>query len=1141
MGLQNGRPTIAVLVGSMTSHYHEGIMRGAAHVAEQHNYNVIGFCGGVIKSTDHLTLARDKVFDLVNMGLISGVISPFSSHMRFVNVRESAEFIHQFSKVPIVNIGSKISPYTSISTDYETGFAELFDHFVNVHHFRKILLIRGPEHHASSEKRMHIYREQLEKYDIPFDPDLVLYSDLKRRSAKQELECFLSDKNKPIDAVITINDNQALGVVDACQELKIKVPQDLAVVGSMDTLEGAFSEPPLTSIREPLFELGRAAAIEVIAQIEGHAPVDEVKIPTSLVIRESCGCNTPELITNNQTQADSLHHISKQSIFDDTHEHIVQVIAQHKGAISNELVQHALDQFQDALENNNYADLLTSLKQNLDDSLESDDVLFWLEVSSKFQINALRYFELSSDPAALTRFIAALTTLKNRIEQTAIKFQSFETEYYLNYFRAIVNNLNASFDLGTIKKYAIDILKLSEMYISIFNDAHADTLTATNIISVRNKQPIPSDKQVFNASHLIPSNVEAYQQRYSLMVFPLSFANKPIGFMTVNLSNRKGTAFENLRAIISSALKNEMLIQDLKKAEERFSDIAHSTSNWLWETNLDNCFTYCSHSSSEIIGYRPSDLIGKPINSHNIQDNNSYINAMQGQQNLVDVECWFKHQDGRIVCLLASAKPITKNGAFSGYRGVFEDITEKRLQEEKIKNLAYSDVLTGLPNRTLFQDKLDETIRFSSRDNKKFAIMFIDLDHFKYINDSMGHAAGDQLLVKLSERLNQSLRSRDVLARLGGDEFVIILPDIKTEQEMVDVAQRIFESLKREVIVCDKPIFVTLSLGISIYPNDGLDAETLLKRGDSAMYQAKSQGRNGYAFYNKQIEQKNIRRNTHEVILREAIATHSFVLHYQPQVSVETGKIIGFEVLVRIQNKELGIVPPNNFIPLAEELGLIGQIDQWVFENACAQYHTWQSQGLSDVRLSINLSAIQLRSNAVLNKYIQIMEAHKINPHNIQLEITENALIDNEDVALEVLTGFKEYGVSIALDDFGTGYSSLSCINLYPIDTVKIDRSFVSDAIDNKKNQAIIKGTKLIADQLNLNIVAEGVETLSQFRTIAQLGCHEIQGYYFYKPMPALTAQQLLEKQSTGLMVKVDSKQPQMTNCNKDLDSTEFV
>ncbi|MDK9737102.1 EAL domain-containing protein [Vibrio sp. D404a] len=1125
----------------MTSHYHEGIMRGAAHVAEQHNYNVIGFCGGVIKSTDHLTLARDKVFDLVNMGLISGVISPFSSHMRFVNVRESAEFIHQFSKVPIVNIGSKISPYTSISTDYETGFAELFDHFVNVHHFRKILLIRGPEHHASSEKRMHIYREQLEKYDIPFDPDLVLYSDLKRRSAKQELECFLSDKNKPIDAVITINDNQALGVVDACQELKIKVPQDLAVVGSMDTLEGAFSEPPLTSIREPLFELGRAAAIEVIAQIEGHAPVDEVKIPTSLVIRESCGCNTPELITNNQTQADSLHHISKQSIFDDTHEHIVQVIAQHKGAISNELVQHALDQFQDALENNNYADLLTSLKQNLDDSLESDDVLFWLEVSSKFQINALRYFELSSDPAALTRFIAALTTLKNRIEQTAIKFQSFETEYYLNYFRAIVNNLNASFDLGTIKKYAIDILKLSEMYISIFNDAHADTLTATNIISVRNKQPIPSDKQVFNASHLIPSNVEAYQQRYSLMVFPLSFANKPIGFMTVNLSNRKGTAFENLRAIISSALKNEMLIQDLKKAEERFSDIAHSTSNWLWETNLDNCFTYCSHSSSEIIGYRPSDLIGKPINSHNIQDNNSYINAMQGQQNLVDVECWFKHQDGRIVCLLASAKPITKNGAFSGYRGVFEDITEKRLQEEKIKNLAYSDVLTGLPNRTLFQDKLDETIRFSSRDNKKFAIMFIDLDHFKYINDSMGHAAGDQLLVKLSERLNQSLRSRDVLARLGGDEFVIILPDIKTEQEMVDVAQRIFESLKREVIVCDKPIFVTLSLGISIYPNDGLDAETLLKRGDSAMYQAKSQGRNGYAFYNKQIEQKNIRRNTHEVILREAIATHSFVLHYQPQVSVETGKIIGFEVLVRIQNKELGIVPPNNFIPLAEELGLIGQIDQWVFENACAQYHTWQSQGLSDVRLSINLSAIQLRSNAVLNKYIQIMEAHKINPHNIQLEITENALIDNEDVALEVLTGFKEYGVSIALDDFGTGYSSLSCINLYPIDTVKIDRSFVSDAIDNKKNQAIIKGTKLIADQLNLNIVAEGVETLSQFRTIAQLGCHEIQGYYFYKPMPALTAQQLLEKQSTGLMVKVDSKQPQMTNCNKDLDSTEFV
>ncbi|QFT09258.1 EAL domain-containing protein [Vibrio sp. THAF190c] len=1112
VGLQNGRPTIAVLVGSMTSHYHEGIMRGAAHVAEQRNYNIIGFCGGVIKSTDHLTLTRDKVFDLVDMGLISGVISPFSSHMRFVNERESADFIGQFSNVPIVNIGSKISPYTSISTDYETGFSDLFDHFVNVHHYRNILLIRGPEHHASSEQRMHIYRAQLEKYDIPFDPDLVLYSDLKKRSAKQELECFLSDKNKPIDAVITINDNQALGVVEACQELGIRVPQDLAVVGSMDTLEGAFSEPPLTSIREPLFELGRAAAIEVIAQIEGEPPVDEVKIPTSVVIRESCGCNTQEF-NHNQVHNRGLLNTDKQAIFDDTHEHIVHVIAQHKGAISSEQVQCVLDTFHWALENNDYRDVLKLLKQTLDESLESDDVLFWLEVASKFQINALRYLELSTQPAKLTKFIADLTTLKNRIEQTAIKFQSFETEYYLNYFRAIVNNLNASFDLGTIKKYAIDILKLSEMYISIFNDIHAETLTATNIISVRNNQPVPSDKKVFNANHLIPNNVEAYKQRYSLMVFPLSFANKPIGFMTVNLSSRKGTAFENLRAIISSALKNEMLIQDLKKAEERFSDIAHSTSNWLWETNVDHRFTYCSHSSSEIIGYQPSDLIGKWINQFNIQESNSYLNAMQGEQNLVDVECWFKHQDGRIVCLLVSAKPITKNGAFSGYRGVFEDITEKRLQEEKIKNLAYSDVLTGLPNRTLFQDKLDETIRFSSRDNKKFAIMFIDLDHFKYINDSMGHAAGDQLLIKLSERLNQSLRSRDVLARLGGDEFVIILPDIHTDQEVIDIAQRIFESFKTEIIVCDKPIFVTLSLGISIFPNDGLDAETLLKRGDSAMYQAKSQGRNGYAFYNKQIEQKSIRRNTHEVILREAIATHSFVLHYQPQVSVQSGKIIGFEVLVRIQNQELGIVPPNNFIPLAEELGLIGQIDEWVFENACAQYHTWQTQGLNDVRLSINLSAIQLRSNAVLTKYIHIMEKHKINPCNIQLEITENALIDNEDVALEVLTGFKEYGVSIALDDFGTGYSSLSCINLYPIDTVKIDRSFVSDAIDNKKNQAIIKGTKLIADQLNLNIVAEGVETLSQFKTIAQLGCHEIQGYYFYKPMTALNAQSVLEQQ----------------------------
>jgi len=483
---------------------------------------------------------------------------------------------------------------------------------------------------------------------------------------------------------------------------------------------------------------------------------------------------------------------------------------------------------------------------------------------------------------------------------------------------------------------------------------------------------------------------------------------------------------------------------------------------------------------------------------------------MFNHEDLTESECWYRHQNGKVVCLLISAKPIINGTVFSGYRGIFEDITDKKVQEEKIKNLAYSDSLTGLPNRTLFQDKLSETISFSAKKNKKFALMFIDLDHFKHINDSMGHATGDLLLIKLAKRLSDSIRASDLLARLGGDEFIIILPDIINDTDIIDIAQRIFSNIQEPIMLHDKLVHSTLSLGISLYPNDGTDAQSLLQKGDNAMYQAKSQGRNGYVFYDKLLEEKNNLRNMYEEILYEAIETDGFTLNYQPQVSAQATEIIGFEALVRINNSKRGIIAPDNFIPLAEELGLIDQVDEWVFRECCSQYAKWRKLGLANTRLSINLSARQLRNDSVLDTYTQIIEEYRVAPADIQLEITENALIENEDIALKILHGFKNYGISIALDDFGTGYSSLSCINLYPIDTIKIDRSFVKDALENPKSKAIIEGIVLIASSLNLNIIAEGVETQEQYQFIKQLGCHEIQGYYFYKPCLPATAQTLL-------------------------------
>jgi len=1081
--LKNGRSTIAVLVGSMTSEYHEGIMRGAAHVAAEKNYNLIAYCGGVLNSSDPLTLTREKVFELVDMDLIDGVISPFSSHSRFLDKKSSRQFIEQFSSVPVINIGSRVEGYTNVLTDYETGFSELFEHLFQVHRCRKIILVRGPEHHASSEKRMQLYKSLLQQYGLPFDEELVIYSNLNRGSVKVKIESYLDSINKPFDSIIAVNDNQALGAIDAFQERGIQVPEDVVVVGSMNTLEGAFSTPALSSIQEPLFELGRSAAIELIEQIEGKSPLSEIHIPTSLTIRQSCGCASPTHYKEYKSLCNltiTSFNMTDDPIFKETQVDFERTVEQYKGGIIASEVTSILTLYQQAIYNKKFDGFLNELQKKLESALKSEDIMLWLALTTKLQLSTLQYLELDPEQTSLISFISRLIILKNEIEQVTIKFQRFETEYYLNYFRAIVNNLNSSFDLTTIKKYTVDILQLSELYISLFHDVNADVITATNMVSVRDNKFIELENNTFNAKKLLPNNIKHYHERYTLMVFPLAFRNKAIGFMTLNLSNRKGTAFENLRAIISSALKNEMLIQDLKNAEKRFSDIAHSTSNWLWETDVNNRFTYCSNSSLDIIGYSSEELINTEVGEFNV--GGAYVKSMLAHEDLNDVECWCKHQSGKVICLLISAKP----------------------------NLAYSDILTGLPNRTLFQDKLAETILHSSTHGQKCALMFIDLDHFKNINDSMGHAAGDLLLIELSKRLSDSIRSNDFVARLGVDEFVIILRDIVNDTTVINIAQRIFSYLEAPILIHGKPIYSTLSLGISVYPTDGQDAQSLLQKGDNAMYQAKSQGRNGYVFYDKLLEQKNSQRTMNVEILREAINSNGFILYYQPLVSTHNGDIIGLEALVRIKDSKKGIVAPTNFIPLAEELGIIGQIDEWVFNAVCKQYTIWRESGLKIPRLSINLSALQLCNDAVLDTYLKILEQHNIPPSAIQLEITENALIENEQVALRILNGFKSHGIRIALDDFGTGYSSLSCINLYPIDTIKIDRTFVKDAVDNPKNKAIIEGTVLIASSLNLNIVAEGVETQEQYEFIKQLGCHEIQGYYFYKPCPVVEVQALM-------------------------------
>lgn len=1114
--LDNGKKTIALLAGSFSSTYLEGISRGAHEAASRLGYNLIVYAGGPLKSPDTFALSRDTIFELIDTDFIDGVIIPVSSHSRFLDQKETEHFLERYSNIPMVNIGSFIPGKINILTDYSTGMKALFRHLISDHGFRRIAFIRGPENHLTSNLRTEIYKKELESYNIPFDKNLVLNSSLNRFKSRNLVDKLIDDDGNLIcDAIVTLNDNQALGIMEGLRDRNFNIPQDIAVCGSNNIVAGLFSEPELTTMNEPKFDLGYEAINALDRVFHGEQGPEKIEIPTSLIIRQTCGCN-PGIDDNlNQTKSKISHKNLESSVdrmISRLRNNSLRTLDVYKCSEDKLQLESIIQGFKSALIDQDPHLLYDPLKEKLEQTVKSEDIIAWLSILTDIQ-NILFDFTASYKKQAVSRNLnRQLTQLRNIVEQKSIKFQNFDTDYYIDHFREIINNLNSSFDINAVRTYAMDILDLKEFHISVYNTDRGMITSATNFISVRNsvKIDIENGSTNFKQTDLIPSQVPIFKERYTLLVFPLSFRKKPLGFLTVDLSKRKGTAYENMQAIISTALKNELQIQDLRSAEERFSDIAHSTSNWLWETDSSNHFSYSSQSAFEVIGYNVEEIIGKDINTFAISDCDIHMQRMKAREKIKNLECWFKHRDGKMVCLIVSAIPSFKNGVFIGYRGVFIDITEQKLQEEKINSLAYSDILTGLPNRAMFQIQLENTINKSRLNNQKFAMMFLDLDRFKYINDSMGHAAGDQLLKIVASILQNALRSNDVVSRLGGDEFTIILPNISHDSQIVMISKRILEKLSHPVTIEDKLIYITVSIGISIYPMDGDTSEVLIKHSDSAMYKAKNQGRNQYVFYDNSIEEKNRKRKNSEDLLHRAIEEKSFTVYYQPQVNVETAKVIGAEALVRAVTADGQVVTPGDFIPLAEDLGLVGVIDLIVFEKVCEQISKWRTEGITPLKISVNLSAIQLKRKKIVDKYRSIAEKFSVETSLIQLEITEYSLIENESIALEILNAFKKEGFSLALDDFGTGYSSLGCIRSYPLDAIKIDRSFVIDSTNSKKSRSVIEAIMFLANSLELSTVVEGVETEEQYRLIKSLNCEKIQGYYFYRPMPIESLNKLL-------------------------------
>lgn len=507
----------------------------------------------------------------------------------------------------------------------------------------------------------------------------------------------------------------------------------------------------------------------------------------------------------------------------------------------------------------------------------------------------------------------------------------------------------------------------------------------------------------------------------------------------------------------------------------------------------------------------PNDLIGKPIADLIPAEVLAHIkNRELTIDENFEEKLWFEFKatqvDGKEIDVEMSAMPILYEGRMAE-QIVGRDLTQRKKAEKTIKYMAYYDVLTGLPNRNMVRKHLNAALK---NGDQELAVLFLDLDRFKIINDTKGHRVGDLLLKVVASRLKNAVQDTGLVSRQGGDEFIILLKGLSKEQ-VIEVAERILGEFSEGIVVESQEFFVTPSIGISLAPYDGQDEETLIKHADTAMYLAKERGKNNFQFYTDQLHGLSSRKMELENGLRKALEQDQLMLHYQPQVNLETGKIIGVEALVRWQHPEKGIISPGEFISLAEETGLIVPLGKWVLEKASAQNKAWQDKGFSPIPISVNISVRQLQEDRFIDTVKQILAETRLDPHYLDLEITESVMQNSEKTAM-TLNQLKELGVMLAIDDFGTGYSSLSLLKHLPIDKIKIDKSFIDDIIHHANQGAMVKTIIDMGHNLQFDVIAEGVEEQKQVAFLMANGCMIGQGYHFSRPLPMEAMEELLVK-----------------------------
>lgn len=555
-----------------------------------------------------------------------------------------------------------------------------------------------------------------------------------------------------------------------------------------------------------------------------------------------------------------------------------------------------------------------------------------------------------------------------------------------------------------------------------------------------------------------------------------------------------------------------------KQAEEYLnlmSKVFSNSGEAILISDADNRIVTVNREFTRLTGYTQEEVLGR--NPRFLSSGDTAKEVYQAMWAALEAndywqgELWDRRKSGEPYPKQLSISVVRDEaGKIVNYIGCFEDITDRKRSEDRIRHLAHHDPLTGLPNRFSLYERLDQCFAFARRFTKRVALLLIDLDHFKIINDTLGHSVGDQLLIQVAKRLERSVRDSDIVARLGGDEFVVVLSGVEARENVAGIADDILRCVTSPYTVTGKELHTSPSIGICFYPDDAQEIGDLIKGADIAMYHAKSAGRSNFQFYTEAMKAEVTQRVTMEKELATAIEQSQFVLHYQPQVEAGSGRVVGVEALVRWQHPTRGLIFPGDFIVLAEETGHIMALGKWVLAEACRQLKAWHDEGMDGLHMAVNLSAVQFNDEELPALIRRKTQGADLQPQYLHLEMTESMAMQNPEQNNVMMQALTEIGVKLALDDFGTGYSSLAYLKLFPIDIIKIDRSFVKDIESDENDAAICEITMLLAQKLGKQVVAEGVETQEQLDFLTKIGCQWIQGYLFSKPLPAAQARKFI-------------------------------